>query len=388
MKTEKSMKTFFKTLGCIASLICVMSCDGPLRNAGPDDQTGGGNRNRFVPDVYTLTNASGKFYGNYYNDATSNLYLTLYNDDIALILDLIMDEIDEPGIVLGKYSCGLAMTGGMFYPGHHETDEYGDYVDGSSVTMKSGSAFTVDSGTVLISELAGDRYSIKADVKAGNKDYSFVYEGKIVITDERQEDPGDGPGASDETWFPGSDKYPTTANAVYNGKWDKDASTDYYTLAFVCGNYNSDGNFVDKGYELVFDILTEDSDGETLIPGTYDCTHNDCTPHHFLDGIEEDGVVYPSYFYRQYGSGINDYSLELVTDGSLTIESSEKGYKITAGFKTVSGTFAMAYDGEISFTKPKSTSSLSTKASVCAPRSTAVARPAKASKPRRISEIR
>ena len=388
MKTKINMKTFFKSLGCLAALICLMSCDGTtLRKHFSDDEGDGGNRNRVTSYLITLTNASGKFYGNYYSNSTSNLYLTLFNDEIAVILDLVMDKIDEPGIVVGQYKCGSGMTAGTFYPGHHETDEEGDYVDGSSLTRNSGSSFTIDEGSVSVASLGSDNYKIEGEIKAGNKTYNFTFSGNVPITDERTDEPGGDPGDSDQAWFPGSDKYPIKAAAIFNGKWDQGSDTDYYTLAFSCGEYRSDGNFVDNGFELVFDILTEGSDGNTILPGTYVCTHDDFTPHHFLDGILDNGTVYPSYFYRQYGTGANDYSLELVTGGSMTISPSEKGYMINVGFKTISGSFAMIYEGEISFAKPQA-QSLSTKASVLTPRSTSLVRSGKVSTPRRISVIR
>ena len=369
------MKTIFRALGLLVSLACLYSCDGPLRNSGNDDTTGG-NRNRSTSDEYVLDNASGKFYGCYYNESTSNLYLTLYSDKMALILDMVMLKVDEPGLVVGKYSCGLSKTAGTFCPGHKETDDEGDYIDGSSVTMSNGKTFPVESGSVQVSGKAGGDYSIKGEVTAGGKEYRFSFEGTVQISDRREDNPGE----TDWKQFPGADKYEISVNAVYNGNWQNSPGTDYYSLAFCCGNYNSDGNFVDTGFELVFDILTEDSDGKTLKPGTYACTHDDCTPFHFLDGIEEDGVVWPSYFYRQYGTGSNDYTLELVTAGSMTISSTEKGYGFEARFSTYSGTFCIFYDGKVNFSDGNRTNGVMTKASAHSLRAPSLTRTGRAMK--------
>jgi hypothetical protein len=83
-----------------------------------------------------------------------------------------------------------------------------------------------------------------------------------------------------------------------------------------------------------------------IVPGTYTCTADDFTPGHVLEGLEEDGTVYPSYVYRQYDNQGN-YSLELITDATLEISGSASESRIRAYFKTASGSYSSTYEGPV-----------------------------------------
>ena len=83
--------------------------------------------------------------------------------------------------------------------------------------------------------------------------------------------------------------------------------------------------------------------GVSLIYGATGSTHF-CG--HVLEGLEEDGTVYPSYIYRQYDNQGN-YSLELVTDATLEISGSASDSRIKVYFTTDSGSYSCSYEGPV-----------------------------------------
>ncbi len=149
-----------------------------------------------------------------------------------------------------------------------------------------------------------------------------------------------------EANFPGSDKYSDKVKARYFGnKYSND--TDDYVLYFYLGEYDADGNFVDVGTEAAFDMLCPVTDGMKLSAGTYSCTSDDVSPYHFLDGVEEDDSVYPSFFYRQYSSERS--GIDLITDGTVKVSGSGDNYSLEATFKAGTNTYKWRYTGPIEF---------------------------------------
>ncbi len=149
-----------------------------------------------------------------------------------------------------------------------------------------------------------------------------------------------------EETFPGSSKYSDKVKARYFGnKYSND--TDDYVLYFYLGEYDADGNFVDVGTEAAFDMLCPVTDGMKLSAGTYSCTSTDVSPYHFLDGVEEDGNIYPSFFYRQYSA--QQSGIDLITDGTVKVSGSGDNYALEATFKAGTNTYKWRYTGPIEF---------------------------------------
>ncbi len=90
-----------------------------------------------------------------------------------------------------------------------------------------------------------------------------------------------------------------------------------YTLKLSSGRYSANGDFVGEGVELVLDLLGKPSENMFITAGTYVISHDKYLPLMFLDGYEEDGQIYPSYFYIKYKNG--NYTLETINSGTVTI---------------------------------------------------------------------
>ena len=149
-----------------------------------------------------------------------------------------------------------------------------------------------------------------------------------------------------EETFPGSSKYSDKVKARYFGnKYSND--TDDYILYFYLGEYDENGNFVDEGTEAAFDMLCPVTDGMKLSAGTYSCTSTDVSPYHFLDGVEEDGNIYPSFFYRQYSA--QQSGIDLITGGNVKVSGSGDNYTLEATFKAGTNTYKWRYTGPIEF---------------------------------------
>ncbi len=135
-----------------------------------------------------------------------------------------------------------------------------------------------------------------------------------------------------EATFPGSTKYEAKARAYYFGKKYSDEADDY-VLFIYHGEYDDEGNFVDKGTELALDILCKSTDGMKITTGKYTCSQtDDITPLHILKGVLQDDEYYPSYFYRQYST--ESSSIDLVTSATAEISGSGDNYSINVRFST------------------------------------------------------
>ncbi len=147
--------------------------------------------------------------------------------------------------------------------------------------------------------------------------------------------------------FPGCTQYEAKAKARYFGHKYSDEADDYVLYIYL-GEYDADGNFVDMGTELALDILCKPSD-EMMIPaGTYTCSQtDDITPGHILKGVEEDGYLYPSFFYRQYST--ENSTIDLVTSAKAEVSSSGDKYTIKVYFSTDSDSYVWRYEGPIEF---------------------------------------
>ena len=150
-----------------------------------------------------------------------------------------------------------------------------------------------------------------------------------------------------EANYPGSGKYEDKAKARYFGhKYSDDA--DDYVLYIYLGEYDADGNFVDVGTELALDILCKPSDGMGIPSGTYTCSQtDDITPGHILKGVEQDGYIYPSFFYRQYST--EKSTIDLVTSAKAEVSCRDDKYAIKVYFSTDSDTYLWRYEGPVEF---------------------------------------
>jgi hypothetical protein len=182
--------------------------------------------------------------------------------------------------------------------------------------------------------------------QSGNEHHSRQDPGDNTKPDQGKDDKKDDKQDQTESNFPGSDKYSDKVKARYFGnKYSND--TDDYVLYFYLGEYDADGNFVDVGTEAAFDMLCPVTDGMKLSAGTYNCTSNDVSPYHFLDGVEEGDNVYPSFFYRQYSSERS--GIDLITDGSVKVSGSGDNYSLEATFTAGTNTYKWRYTGPIEF---------------------------------------
>ena len=302
-----------------------------------------------------LIDGWGEFYGDHYENNTDNYLIYLYEGETdsdgyftksahMLTLDILLPQSNSLGLKEGVYSCSDRGITFSFVPAFTSKDENGEpFLDGSKLYIQTDPKhyqyFAITDGRMTVEKLIGNRYEISLTVSANGTEYNFHYKGALDIEDMTS-------GSSQiDTSFPGSNTYPLKAKALYFG--DVTDGGDEYSLYLYYGDYADNGDFKTVGTEIVFDLFTKVDGGKSIAAGKYACSSNDVTPFHFLDGLEEDGIIYPSYIYRQYDNSGNNWSIELVQDGSIEISRSGSDYRIKAYFTTPSGTYSCEYEGPL-----------------------------------------
>lgn len=160
-----------------------------------------------------------------------------------------------------------------------------------------------------------------------------------------------GGGGQTQPVFPGDKTYQLKADAVYYGDQNfKDV--DEFVLYLYWGEYDEDGLFKTEGTELAFDVICKKNSGMKLVPGTYNCTSDDITPGHFLDGYEDEDMIYPSYAYYQFSK--KDGKTAKITAGNMTIyRSGDDKYSVKIYFSAEgpyvnsAKSYLVQYEGEI-----------------------------------------
>ena len=248
--------------------------------------------------------------------------ITAKAGDVTASCSIIVEPIPVTGITLDKTNVSLKLYEAIALTATVSPSDATDNTivwstsDSNIATVNNGYVTALKIGTATISAMAGDKTAA------------------CVVTVKANDD------------FPGSDKYKWRVKARYFGN-KYSSNTDNYVLYFYLGEYNEDDNFIDVGTEATFDMLCPVTDGMQLSAGTYKCTSNNVSPYHFLDGVIEDDNVYPSFFYRQYGSGQS--GIDLITDGSMKISGSGDNYSIETTFKVGTNNYHLHYTGSIEF---------------------------------------
>ena len=357
------MKQILKSLCCMAAFAAMLagfgSCDTSTR------QHRGGGIEPEVPvrpgestdDPYNveLIDGWGEFYGDHYENNTDNYLIYLYEGETdsdgyftksahMLRLDIILPQSNSIALKEGVYNCSDRGSTFSFVPAYMAKDEDGNpFMDGSTLYIQTDSkhynTFAITDGRMVVEKLIGNRYDITLTVSSNGSEYTFHYKGAIDIQDMTS-------GSSEiDPSFPGEDQYQLKAKALYFG--DVQEGSDEYSLYLYYGEYLDNGDFKTVGTEMVFDLFTKIDGGKSIAAGKYTCSSDDVTPFHFLDGLEEDGTVYPSYVYRQYDNSGNNWSTELVTDGNMEISRSGSDYRIKVYFTTPSGSYSCEYEGPL-----------------------------------------
>ena len=301
----------------------------------------------------TFTDAFGEYYGTYYSDITDNFLVYLSegakdNDGYftgsgkELILDIILPRTGDKKLREGVYSCSDASGRTfIFVPSYDNKNEAGKtIIDGSLYRVQRDAQhyeeYRITDGKLEIKSYVTGQLGIEATIVAGGVEYTFHFKGNIPVEDKTIQ-------PVDDT-FPGSDIYPLKAKALYNGEIYE--GSDDYSLFLYYGEYADNGDFKTVGSETVFDVLATKNGGKGIAAGTYTCTGDNFTPFHVLEGLEQDGTVYPSYLYRQYDNK-GDYSLELITAATVEVSGPASNCRIKAYFQTASGSFACEYEGPL-----------------------------------------
>jgi hypothetical protein len=165
--------------------------------------------------------------------------------------------------------------------------------------------------------------------------------------DQGKDDDKDDQDRSEAT-YPGSTIYEMKAKALYFGhKYSDDA--DDYVLFLYHGEYDEDGNFVDKGTEIALDMLCKSTDEMKITTGKYTCPDkDDITPGHILKGVQEGDDYYPSYMYRQYST--ESSSIDLITSATAQISGSGDDYSIKIYYTTdKEKKYLWTYTGSVEF---------------------------------------
>lgn len=170
---------------------------------------------------------------------------------------------------------------------------------------------------------------------------------------EKEDNNGGGNGGSTTTSvFPGDRTYKLMADAVYYGDQNY-SGVDEFVLYLYWGEYDENNNFKTQGTELAFDVLCSKTGKMQLTPGSYSCVTDDYTPFHFLDGIEKDGDVLPSYAY--YQNSTKDSKVVVISAGSMQISGSGTSTAIDVTFKAEAPdsksamTYKVRFNGEVAY---------------------------------------
>jgi len=332
----------------LAAAALFVACDDFLDPGWPS----GGNERDRNPDPIAMEHAEAMLWGNIYNDNTDNLTLFLsygeYTSDLTFNgegMELALDILCPAGTGLklsqGVYECtDDNFSAFHFLSGYEENDlSYPSYVY-SSDRKNNLSLELVTDGTVTIessSRGSTPTYKITAKVQAGSRIYTFTYEGTIDFYDYTESDEPDEPQGSDKL---------TSAFANYHGT-NYSEDTHNFTVVLSQGEYDEDNNFVGAGTELALDLLCPtDADALTGISaGSYKCTYDAYTPYVFLEGLEDNGTMYPSYIYEV--SSIGEETLEAITGGSVEVTREENLYTINATVTYSNMKRIFSYTGEI-----------------------------------------
>lgn len=170
---------------------------------------------------------------------------------------------------------------------------------------------------------------------------------------------GSGSGSGTSSVFPGDQTYKLMADAVYYGSQNY-SEVDEYILYLYWGEYDSNDDFKSVGTELAFDVLCPKTGKMELSSGTYKCASDDYTQYHFLDGIDKDGEIYPSYAYYKSSSSSK---VVVISAGTIEISTSGSTKNITVTFKAESPdsktvqTYKVKFSGEIAYTDGRSAGS-------------------------------
>lgn len=177
-----------------------------------------------------------------------------------------------------------------------------------------------------------------------------------------QGDNGGNQGGTQTSVFPGDDTYTLKADAIYYGDQAVEG-VDEFVLYLSWGEYTENNDFKSCGTELAFDILCTKTSNMNNIPlGTYSCTDDNYSANHFLSGLLQDGLIYPSYAYYQWSKTEN--KTVCITGGTLQISMTKEGkYSIRANFacegpdSSRSNSYLVLYEGEIPVVDGRSSSS-------------------------------
>lgn len=203
---------------------------------------------------------------------------------------------------------------------------------------------------LLAGALAGTAFSVLScvDDPFRGMDYPGGYPGQHHGgKPDPNPNPEPNPPTPQKETFPGSSTYEFKAKAIYLG--DQYGTCDDYVLYLYYGNYDENGELIGAGTELAFDMMCPVYTEMYIAPGTYNCSSDDFSQFHFLDGVEEKGTVYPSYLYRQYSDQENDYEMDLITAGTITVSNTGTTYTITANFTAGNEQYKSTYTGPIAF---------------------------------------
>ena len=339
--------------------------------ANPDDGPGRGPGEEEKTNVLNLKYGYGDCYGQYYTNDTDNYLVYLCagetdeegyfkNDGIILTLDILSSKKGNLTLDNGYYLCSDEGGVRTFVPTYSSKEsEYEGSVLYIQKNKNSFGYYAITDGKLNITRKVTGAYTITGNITAGGKTYEVKYNSLLDLQNGLPDEP-DGPDEPDNPVNPGQNDFPApdgskwAAKALYQGPCAENKSIDEYTLYLSLGEYAANGvDFKDCGTEIAIEVLTPKGDGHTIYPNqNYTCVHSNPKAYQFYDGFEENGEIYPSYFYRQYSNKEGDYKLEPITDGVLEVgQNMDKTdyYYITFTYKTASNTYKIRYEGDVKF---------------------------------------
>ena len=360
------MIRLFKSFCCAAAFAVMLaglsSCDTSSRQhrgygpEQPEQPSRPGEGSESSNDL-TLKYGFAEFWGQHHGQNTDDYLLYLYNgqfDDDGkfdgtelLVLDIVLPKKGDLLIKEGVYGCSEELGATyVFIPAYKDYDRetQQEYTDGSTLYLnrasKKAETLDITGGSITVKRLVSG-YTVDGTVLVGSTEYTVHFKGGVKVYDMTQQTP-----SGDDEAFPGSDEFQLKAKAQYNGEVYE--GSDDYTLFLYYGEYDDKGDFKTKGTEIVFEFLTKPSDGKSIASATYPSTADNFKAGYVLEGVEQDGTVYPSYVYRQFDNQGN-FSLDLINSANVTVSRSGTDYVIDAAYQTKNGSYKVRYEGAIPF---------------------------------------
>lgn len=345
-------------IAAIAALITAVSVSCEKKTV-PGDNPDPGSDDGKTPELTTDLHAGGYYNGDLYGIGSDNFILYIADNSVrfednalsgegtALLVDFNAPATGSPVLSAGTYKALLSE------PEEGESQDYtflpgtdlgawgimGTFIYSCQTGSETPEYMMVEDGTVEVS-LAGDIYTVVAEVTASGEEYTFSYTGNITFGKPGEGgDPGDG---YEEVVL---DRL-TQGTMEYYGQAYGNTGTDYanWTVYLAESTYDL-GSLTGSGNVLQMELNTAADQTESIPEGTYtvfpEITPESFVPYSIVPAFVQDGYAYGTWYFGFSESG-SETSFG-ATSG--TAEVSRDGDTYTIEFEFVDDDFGGRFSG-------------------------------------------